>query len=196
MISTLCIFYRPLGCNDEAATDEEQGEKILYYLPEDTPLGKQLSRLTMVEGLIEFSGRFSQSPLETVVMDKQTWAFLQCEQNLWVVASMNNQVYEDDNRRPNGVAFTDALTKMYRLYCLFRGNITDLIRGDNGKGMAKIRRVQEERKLCRKLTIKLKQDEADLSSLWRRGGIKLKLWGFAAVRALRTLPGKCKRRKI
>ena len=35
----LCIiFHRQLGSNDESATDEEQGEKILYYYPPDTPL--------------------------------------------------------------------------------------------------------------------------------------------------------------
>jgi hypothetical protein len=172
MISTLCVFYRPIGCNDEASTDEEQGEKILYYYPEDTALSRQLTRLTMVEGLIEFSSRFSSTALETVVMEKQTWAFLQCEPDLWIVGATDNQPADatanEDHRRPNGTAFVDTLMKLYRLYCLFRGNILDSIRGVNDLGLERIRLVQEERKIIRKLEIKLRQEEADLIVLSRK----------------------------
>lgn len=41
----LIVFHRKLGCIDEAATDEEQGEKVLYYYP-TTPLYDQVSNLT------------------------------------------------------------------------------------------------------------------------------------------------------
>lgn len=40
-IVNLIIFHRKLGCIDEAATDEEQGEKVLYYYP-PTPLYDQV----------------------------------------------------------------------------------------------------------------------------------------------------------
>jgi hypothetical protein len=40
-IVNLIVFHRKLGCIDEAATDEEQGEKVLYYYP-PTPLYDQV----------------------------------------------------------------------------------------------------------------------------------------------------------
>lgn len=38
--SIICavIFHRKLGSTDESSTDEEQGEKILYYYPPDIPI--------------------------------------------------------------------------------------------------------------------------------------------------------------
>ncbi len=43
----LCIiFHRQLGSNDESATDAEQGEKLLFYYPQETPLYNKISRLT------------------------------------------------------------------------------------------------------------------------------------------------------
>ena len=90
MITCLAAFYRPIGCEDEASSDEEQGEKILYFYPEETELPKRLSRITMLEALIEFTGRFSKEPIDVVIMEKQTWAFVQCEPDLWIVAAIEN----------------------------------------------------------------------------------------------------------
>ena len=33
-LTNVIIFHRKLGCIDESATDEEQGEKVLYFYPE------------------------------------------------------------------------------------------------------------------------------------------------------------------
>lgn len=98
-IKNLVVFDRRLGCTDESATDEEQAEKILYYYPEDTSLYSQvrfllafaffhkncvqleneiihivlplfqLSRMTMIESLIEFSAKFSPDPIDIVLME-------------------------------------------------------------------------------------------------------------------------------
>mgnify|MGYP000574152564 CR=1 FL=1 len=59
MIEELYVIYRPIGCEDEASTDEEQGEKILFSYPLHQSLEQQLSRVTMLEGLIDFTSRFS-----------------------------------------------------------------------------------------------------------------------------------------
>ncbi len=62
------IIHRGLGSADESSTDEEQGEKILYFYPENISLYDQLSKLIMLESLIEFNSKFSKSPIEYVVM--------------------------------------------------------------------------------------------------------------------------------
>jgi hypothetical protein len=36
------IFHRQMGSLDESSSDIEQGEKILYYHPADTPLYQQV----------------------------------------------------------------------------------------------------------------------------------------------------------
>ena len=191
MIRTLCVFYRPIGCADEASTDEEQGEKILYYYPEAS-LSKQLSRVTMLEGLIEFTAKFSKAPIETAMMENQTWAFVQCEPELWIVAAVDNDSgvaeaastsFEDSqsdrgqqqnqHHRPNGMCFFDALMKMYRVFCLLRGNLVNVIRGKNGSGMEHVQKVQDERKRTRKLKIKLRQEHLDLANVTRRAAEQL-----------------------
>ena len=42
-VSTCIVLDRRLGCADESATDEEQGEKILYYYPPNITLDQQVS---------------------------------------------------------------------------------------------------------------------------------------------------------
>lgn len=39
------IFHRQMGSNDESSNDIEQGEKILYYYPQETPLTQQVPSL-------------------------------------------------------------------------------------------------------------------------------------------------------
>ena len=72
-IGYLIVVHRALSCNDEAATLEEQSEKILYFYPEGTTLNDQLNKINMLEGLIEFTGKFSAERIDTVVMEKYTW---------------------------------------------------------------------------------------------------------------------------
>jgi len=89
-LTHLIIFHRKLGCIDESATDEEQGEKVLYYYPK-TSLYWQLSRINMLEGLIEFSNKFCKSDdIDIVIMEATTWVFYQCEPEIWIVIGMSN----------------------------------------------------------------------------------------------------------
>lgn len=89
-LTHLIIFHRRLGCIDESATDEEQGEKVLYYYPK-TSLYWQLSRINMLEGLIEFSSKFSKDiDIDIVIMQNTTWVFYQCEPDIWIVVGMSN----------------------------------------------------------------------------------------------------------
>lgn len=41
-IANVIIFNRSMGSQDESSSDEEQGEKILYYYPSDTSLSRQV----------------------------------------------------------------------------------------------------------------------------------------------------------
>jgi hypothetical protein len=51
----LVAFHKRLGCDDESSTDEEQAERILYYYPEATPITVQLSRVGMIQSMIDFA---------------------------------------------------------------------------------------------------------------------------------------------
>ena len=87
MIRELYVLYRPLGCDDESSTDEEQGEKVLYSYPSQS-VPKILSRMNMLEGLIDFTAKFSHQDIDTVVLENNTWSFFHCEQDLWFICCM------------------------------------------------------------------------------------------------------------
>jgi hypothetical protein len=86
MLDECYVIYRPIGCEDESSTDAEQGEKLLFAYPSQS-LDAQLTRVMMLEGLIDFSSKFSNEDIETTIMDKKTWSFLQAEPGLWMVCS-------------------------------------------------------------------------------------------------------------
>lgn len=52
--SSLCIFHRGLGSDDEAAGLAERGERILYFYPRDVGIQAQLKHIGFCEGLIDF----------------------------------------------------------------------------------------------------------------------------------------------
>jgi hypothetical protein len=41
-IINVIVFHRQMGSNDESSNDIEQGEKILFYYPPETPLYQQV----------------------------------------------------------------------------------------------------------------------------------------------------------
>lgn len=105
-LANLVVFHRGLGSSDESATDEEQGEKILYYYPEDTSLYNQLSRMNLLEGLVDFSSRFSSEPIDVVVMKHMTYSFVLCEPDLWIVIGINNSELSDKKRSASSSSAT------------------------------------------------------------------------------------------
>ena len=109
-ITLFVVLHRTLGCSDESSTDEEQGERILYYYPEETNLFMQLSRLSLIEGMIEFAGKFSSEPIDFVMMENSIWAFFECEPNIWMVVAVSNEnKFSTTNSKPNGQALQECL---------------------------------------------------------------------------------------
>jgi hypothetical protein len=166
MISHLIAFHRQLGCNDESSTDEEQAERILYYYPERTSVSARLSRVGVLESLIEFANKFSSESIDVVVMDNSTWSFLECEKDCWIVCGVSHDLMSSNQNLPlffdhipNGTGLIDGLTKMFRLYLTFYGEVNDSLRRDNG--WESIARVMDSRKKIRKLCLKLKQEQQD-----------------------------------
>lgn len=82
----LLIIHRQLGSQDESASDEEQGEKILYSSTLSS-LSELLSSLTLYEGLIEFTSKFSTRPIEDIILEGKTIIFFECEPSLWWIAT-------------------------------------------------------------------------------------------------------------
>jgi hypothetical protein len=53
--SSLCLFHRGLGSNDEAAGLAERAERVLLFYPHDLPPAAQLRHVGFCEGLVDFS---------------------------------------------------------------------------------------------------------------------------------------------
>lgn len=62
---------------------------------------------------------------------------------------------------------------MYRMYCLFFGNVIPALRGDGDRGLERVREVQEQRRHIRKLKGKLRQDVLDLGASQKSAQRKL-----------------------
>ena len=170
MIEELYVIYRPIGCDDEASTDEEQGEKILFSYPKQS-LFQQLKRITMLEGLIDFTSRFSEQDIDTVAMEKHTWSFLQPEPGLWLVACASygdispDSEGEQHSPKVSGPGLVDALSRMYTAFVSFRGNVVHIIEGHENAGLNAINEVQGLRKKVRKIRRRLEQEELDYENI-------------------------------
>ena len=103
MLKKCIIFHRGLGSDDESATIEEGSERLLLYyngISSSTSMyaeptvrheqQRQLSTVSMLESLIEFANKFSREIVQTVQMRHDTWAFYQCEPEIWMAVSVRN----------------------------------------------------------------------------------------------------------
>ena len=170
------IIHRGMGCDDESATDEEQAEKIMFFHPQSVDLNEQLSKINMVEGLIDFAEKFCVDPISTVVMQQYTWAFLECEKNVWFIIAVDSQVNTLDTsgsaslpihiHQPNTYAMEALVRNMYDMYRTTHGSIQGgLSNIDDGSGLLLIDEVKKLRKRLRKIRIRMRQEMQDLQSL-------------------------------
>ena len=113
MLKKCVIFHRGLGSDDESATIEEGSERLLlYYSSKNTGNSssaftaeptvrheqqRQLSTVSMLESLIEFANKFSREMVQTVRMRDHTWAFFQCEPEIWMALSVRNEAFTLSN---------------------------------------------------------------------------------------------------
>jgi hypothetical protein len=173
------IIHRGMGCDDESATDVEQAEKILFYYPRLTTVADQLSKINMVEGLIDFAAKFSVDSISTVVMQQNTWAFLECEPDVWFVIATDSQVHPQDHssdsglvqgtHQPNMHAMEASLRNMYEMYCTTNGRIRNALERDiTNTSTDLIATVKALRKQIRKIRLRQRQEQQDLQNLQNR----------------------------
>lgn len=164
----LFIVHREMGCADESSTDEEQAEKILFSYPYNLSLYNQLTKINMLEGLIEFTNKFSSESLDSVVMESNTWSFLECEPNIWIMMAIDNGANIIDKHRPNSCAMKASLHHLYTSLSTFHGSLNSALGGVNGNGWKNLAFIQSMRKHTRKTNLKLKQQHQDLEILLTR----------------------------
>ena len=128
-LSCALVFHRKLGSEDESSTEDEQRERILFYYPPDVSISNQLNKLSMLEGLIDFSKKFSpKENIEYVDMENDIWGFLEVEPDIWIVVALKQSPIHNPTSNvlpfrqvPNGRAIVRTLQRMYQLYyTLFR----------------------------------------------------------------------------
>jgi hypothetical protein len=137
----------------------------------------------MLEGLIDFTSKFSLEPLNSIVMKNITWGFFECEPNIWIIGGFDNSssiidisnTNKDGNsnnslilHRPNPKGIISILETFYKLFYTFNGSIHNLIQGTNFSGWEKIQLVAASRKTIRKMKIALRQQSQDLNYLQQK----------------------------
>lgn len=168
MVSYALVFCRFMGSDDESSTDEEQAEKLLYFYPSSLSIGERLSKINMVEGLIEFTNKFSKEKLGSIVMDNDIWGFYECEPQVWIAIAVprRKEIPEIDGRfchRSSAKGVSLFLQQFYQLFSTFNGSIYKSLEGSNLVGFEIIDRVRDLRKNIRKLTKALDQSRRDES---------------------------------
>ena len=194
-IKFMIILNRAIGCDDESATDEEQAEKILHFYPENTTVYDQLTKINMLEGLIDFTSKFSSEPISVVTMKKLTWGFLLCEPNTWIIVAVNSRGTKESaldhslgmfSHQVNTHGLVASIHKFYSLYYSFHGSIGAVLRGnisgyrslenrndttssgETYSGLETLENVKLLRKQIRKLNRRLSQEQQDFAALLRR----------------------------
>jgi hypothetical protein len=178
------VLHRGLACSDEAATDEEQAERVLYFYPESASLSQQLAKVLVVESLIDFSSRFSTEPLDSVAMQNHTWAFSECEPGVWVILGVDSWPTQSQSPLPlhcnqaSPHALQASAQHIYRLFRLTHGPVLKALRGpvvdarkggvSQYRGQEAVGRVRALRKAVRKLRHRLRQEMQDAENLRSR----------------------------
>jgi hypothetical protein len=179
-LQEILILHRHLDFQDEDATLEEQGEKILYFYSSTlnaSDIKEQLSIATLAEALIELTKKFSASnnpeAIQTVVMHRKFWSFLEIENGIWIIISFlnNSEAITSAKYNPNNItsdqfisdtAFHNFLSSFYNLYFTMNGTISSSLLGTDGQGMICVTEIMMIQKKIRKLRKKLFQKEGDL----------------------------------
>jgi hypothetical protein len=176
LITNIVIFHTKLGCDDESSTDEEQGEKILYYYPDETSLYKQISRINMLEGLIGFSSKFTNETIDVVILKDTTIVFSLVEKDIWIIITMNNSTSPSSLNRlhsnnddlvsvsynnlknsdiyaTSSTGLIESITRMYKTFLLLHGDLNEILFNNdiNSNKSIKIHSVCDVRKKIRKL---------------------------------------------
>ena len=91
--SKLFAFFlidQKLGTDDEAAEDEEHGDKILFFYPDFLPLREKISQITYCEAILDFSSKFEvgdhEDGVSFVSLADRYIVYLECEPKVWMVA--------------------------------------------------------------------------------------------------------------
>jgi hypothetical protein len=135
-IQDLIVLHRGLDNSDEDASNEEQGQKILYFYSAgggvvDTV--HQLSTVTMIESLLELVNKFSKTPIQSVVMHKKSWNFLEVEPSIWLAVSvLNDHAAASTTSQPQIYTTKGVdhfLRNLYDLFLCFHGTIDGFLTG-------------------------------------------------------------------
>lgn len=148
-IQEVVLLHRGLDNSDEDATNEEQVQKILFYQSASGTMDiqEQLTTATMIESLIELTNKFSKKPIQSVIMHKKSWNFVEVEPSIWLVISVLN----DNQAMPVKTGGTPAASQnllstpasqiyttkgmdsfirnMYNFYFCFNGSIDGYLTG-------------------------------------------------------------------
>jgi hypothetical protein len=128
------FLFNPL-LGDEAT----EGRKILYFHPPETDLNVQKDYVGISEGLIAFTRDFSpDEPCEAVRCEKSRYAFLEAEQDFWLVLVVQNPVVVHKSDPPEYMeeeledsVLQAILHRCYKMFRLFNGRIVDLVAARN-----------------------------------------------------------------
>lgn len=163
--------------DDEDATLDEQAEKILYFYSttlSSLDLKEQLSIATLAEALIALTDKFSKDPIQTVVMHKKFWTFLECEPSIWIIVAFSNNSEAILAAKSNAnhltsdqVISADALksflTRFYHLYYTMNGSIQSFLDANSQKaGMKIVDDIMLTQRKIRKIRKRIMIKESDI----------------------------------
>ena len=83
--------------------------------------------------------------LDVVVMEKNIWAFFECEPQIWIIVAVDtvasyggrNPYHMLYQHRTSTQGLVSSLRRLYTFYHTFSGTISNALQGDPSRGMFK-----------------------------------------------------------
>eukprot|EP00123_Amoebidium_parasiticum_P012650 comp21498_c0_seq1/m.29806 comp21498_c0_seq1/g.29806 ORF comp21498_c0_seq1/g.29806 comp21498_c0_seq1/m.29806 type:complete len:491 (-) comp21498_c0_seq1:286-1758(-) len=116
-------------------TEETEQQKLLFYHPADRTVDRQLMQVGLVEGLLKFPATFHPSrPCEFMRTSKTHYAFMQPEQNYWMVLAVSvptlhrsTGVVEHRHEDLPDCVLASTLLSCYRSFRLWYGPFSEIV---------------------------------------------------------------------
>ncbi len=129
-LESFFVFNRKIASDDEAASTLEVAEKILFFHPADKTVDQQLQVISLCEGVIDFTRKFSpEKPCETLRMGRAHYTFFECEPETFLVMVVSLKKNTDDGtestdkeKELDACSLQAIVRDAYGMYTMFNGS--------------------------------------------------------------------------
>jgi hypothetical protein len=174
VIKNLFLFNSTWGPKEG---DEEK--KIIYFWPEDCNDQSMLKKIGLVEGVIIFSGKFSDKPATSLHTLKERTVFFEAEKDYWLCITVSvpstrkqgkdgGETIEFHPEDVSDIVLRSLISRSYQMFRLFHSSLAAAL--DQGCGGSKTIFKELVKHFFSRYLATLRVENGDITTTW--GGIQ------------------------